>query len=294
MASKEQEMLPLFPPRETRPRSDYFGPARGATFLRDQFTISTWLCMGAVVQGSLLLAIGRLALVPAVALLLYRTLDTYAMVVGFKENKYMKHVITQKVSAQIPDENGKFGSKPASSAITVFLIGARTNHPLGAFGPGFKELGGYFEQMSKDLDRHADEFGFLGMTSWLNASARHTSAETQSVCYFRNVEGLQAFAHGEYHRKGWEWWNKTLKDHPYMSIFHETYDVPAGSWETIYGNSHPSGLATTTYKIRNKDTGKVEYASPIVDAKKGLLRTSAGRMSRSNANEHDGYEEPKY
>ena len=38
-----------------------------------------------------------------------------------------------------------YGSKPANSDLCVFLIGTRSNHPLGAFGPGFKQLGEYFD-----------------------------------------------------------------------------------------------------------------------------------------------------
>jgi hypothetical protein len=34
-------------------------------------------------------------------------------------------------------------------------------------------------------------------------------------------------------------------------------------------------------------TGKEVYTHPIVDASKGLLKTSAGRMARSQGHEHD-------
>lgn len=262
--------------------------------IRDQFTISTWLCIGALFQSGLFMIIGRLALLPAVVVLLYRILDTYAMTVGFKEDIYMKDIIQNKFSAQIPDEVGQYGPKPADKPITVFIIGTRSNHPLGMLAPGFKELGGYFQTMAKDLDNKADDFGFLGMTSWLNSSVRATGSELQMVCYFKNVEGLHAFAHSELHRKAWDWWNRTLKQHPHLSIYHETYDVPKGNWESIYVNTHASGLASTTYKVIDEQSGKEVYASPIVDASRGVLRTSAGRMSRSKGEEHDGYGEDPY
>lgn len=247
-----------------------------------------------MIQGGLFLAIGRLSLVPAVAVLLYRTLDTYAMVIGFKENIYMKDVIQQKFSAQIPDELGDHGSKPADAPVTVLIIGTRSNHPLGMLAPGFKELGGHFEGMAKALEANAEKFGYLGMTSWLNASVRKTGSELQQVAYFRSYEGLHAFAHSEIHRNAWDWWNTNIQKHKHLSIYHESYDVPAGHWETIYANTHASGLASTTYKVTDEKTGMDAYASPIVDASRGKLKTSAGRMNRSSGDENDKYDRGSY
>ena len=250
--------------------------------------------MGAVAQGVLFLMLGRIALLPAVAILLFRTLDAYAMSVGWKRNKYMDGVIPKKYSTSFPDDTGRYGNKPADSEVVVFLIGTRSNHPLGLFGPGVKQMGDYFTQMTNDLETHAEEFGYLGQTSWLNSNNRHTNSEIMQVCYFRTVEGLHNFSHSQYHRNGWNWWNKNFKQFSHMSIFHETYHVPKGHWESIYVNSHQSGINATTHKYIDEETGKEMYASPIVDASKGLLKTSAGRMSRSNATEHDKYGDDPY
>lgn len=288
-----QPFTPLVPSLPSRPKSSFFGPAK-TSFIRDQFEISTWLCIGALLQGSLLLLVGRLALLPAAALISYRVLDTYAMATGWKRNKYMDGVLMKKFSAQFPDETGDFGSKPANSDVVVFLIGARCNHPLGAFAPGFKQLGDYFVQMCKDLETHAEEFGMLGITSWLNASDRSTSPESMVVAYFRTVEGLHAFAHSHYHREGWDWWNKTYNQHSHLSIYHEVYHVPKGHWESIRVNSHLSGLNSTTFKIWDKESGEERWQNPTVDASKGLLKTSAGRMSRSLGQEHEEYGEDPY
>ena len=127
------------------------------------------------------------------------------------------------------------------------------------------------------------------MTSWLNSSDRATGSEIMMVCYFSSTEGLHAFAHSPFHRKGWSWWTHNTRKYPYLSIFHETYHVPKGNWESIYVNSHASGINTTTFKVEDEMTGKEMWASPVVDASKGVLKTSAGRMSRSTGNEHDKY-----
>ena len=245
-----------------------------------------------MIQGAFFLVGGRLALIPAVAALVYKTLDAYAQSMGWKRNEYMDGVLMKKFSTAFPDEEGRFGNKPADSEVVVFLIGTRVNHPLGLLAPGAKKIGDYFSSMVKDLEEHADKFGFLGMTSWVNNSTRATNNELLDVCYFRTTEGLHKFAHSKYHREGWDWWNKTVKEHPHLSIYHETYHVPKGHWESIYVNSHISGINSTVHKVTDEMTGKEMYTYPVVDASKGLLKTSAGRMSRSKADEHDNYYDP--
>jgi hypothetical protein len=262
--------------------------------VRDSFAIQTWLSIGAVLQGIAILMLGRVALVPALVYLVGQSLDTGAMVAGWKRNKYMDGVIMKKTSAQIPNAFGNYGNKPADTDVVVFLIGTRCNHPLGILAPGMKDLGGYFPKMVEDLEAHAEEFGFLGMTSWLNTSQRTSHSELMQVGYFKTVEGLHAFAHSEYHRAAWSWWNKHTKQYPHLSIFHETYHVPKGHWETIYVNYHTSGLASATVKVTDEKTGEAEYMGTVVDASKGVLRTSAGRMARSFGDEHEKYEEAPY
>jgi hypothetical protein len=167
--------------------------------IRDQFTITTWLCLGALIQGSLFLAAGRLALAPAALVITYKVLLTYAKCVGFVHNDYMDGVITKKFAGALPNESGDFGSKPAADGVAVLLIGARSNSPLGMLGSGYKQLGDLFDGMVRDLDKRSEEYGFLGATSWLNFSDRSTSSELMTVCYFRSVEGIHQFAHDPLH-----------------------------------------------------------------------------------------------
>ena len=63
-----------------------------------------------------------------------------------------------------------------------------------------------------------------------------------TVYYFRSMAGLHKFAHAPAHRAGWNWWNRTVKEHPHISIMHEVYEAPAGAWESIYVNYKPIGL----------------------------------------------------
>jgi len=290
MSLKGQDFIGLIEPKDKRPLSQATLGRKQWTFFASQLETSSWIAVGALLQGGLIILFGRLALVPAALLLLYRTIDVFAMSVGFKRNVYMDGVIMKKFSAQFPDANGKYGNKPADSDIVVLLLGTRSNHPLGAFAPGFKDLGDHFFKMAKDLEDSPEDYGFLGMTNWHNNDHRSSNAEILNIFYFKSVDGLHHFAHSPVHRAGWDWWNRTVKQHPYLTISHETFHAPPGCWESIYANSIPSGINSTTFKTKDEKTGEVRWASPVVDASKGVLRTSAGRMSRSHGTDHEKYD----
>jgi len=295
MSRPGKPFVPLLPPTDQQPRSSFWGPGKTLNLLRDQLSISTWLSLGAFSQAILYFLTGpRIAFLPAFLVLLYRALEAYAMTTGWKRNTFMDGIIPGKISAQIPDAEGNLGPQPASSDIVVLLIGTRSNSPLGILAPGFKQSGDFFTQMTRDLETHTDDFGFLGATSWLNASARTTGSEIMNVMYFSSVEKLHAFAHSDYHRGAWDWWNREYKNLPHISIWHEVYHAPKGHWENIFVNTHVTGVASMTHKYFDVQAGQERWMSPVVDASRGLLKTSAGRMNQSLADEHDKYGKDPY
>ncbi|KAJ9669574.1 hypothetical protein H2201_000441 [Coniosporium apollinis] len=332
MSAIPMDFVNLVPPSPTKPKSQWmkantpvFGPLNGQALsgIRDQFTISTWLSLGAILQTAAYLLVGRLSLLPASALVAYRVLDAFLMTVGVKRNPAMDGVILNKFAAAFPDAGGKFGNKPAREGVVCFLIGARCNQygsmgadgikgnpeytsplltcnivPLGLLGYGFKDLGKFFEANTKECEAHADEYGLIGMSSWISNGERATGNEIMAVMYFKDVEGLHKFAHGPQHRKGWEWWNKNLRKLPHLSIWHEVFAAPAGHWEGIYANSHATGLGATAIRVElpasEKGSAETAWFSPIVDARKGVLKTSAGRMTMSNGDDHDKYGDDPY
>lgn len=245
---------------------------------RDNFSIRTWLCFGAAAQSIAFLLLGHYALVPVVVYLLFRAADTYAKTTGLKSNPRMENIIGEKFSAQFPDSSGHYGSKASSSDVCVMLLSSRTNHPLGAFAPGFAQVGAYMQQMTKELAANSQELGLLGMGGFLGTS-RTTSNEVLLKAYFRSAKHVHDYAQGPLHRKAWDWWNKTVKQHPHLTIQHELYHVPAGQWESIYVNAEPNGVAATQHLVTKED-GEVVWMSPVVDARKGILKSSAGRMGR--------------
>jgi len=215
------------------------------------------------------------------------------VVFGFKTNHLMDSAIMKKYSAQLPNADGTFGPKPANNQVVVFLIGARCNHPLGMFAPGFKQLGDYFAKMIKDVERNAEQYDYLGSSDWSANGERATGNESMTVMYFKSSEGVHAYAHGDLHREGWDWWNKNIAKHPHISIWHELYVAPAGHWENIYINGRPLLFGATTYPITSKD-GEKKWVSPVVDASRGLLKSSRGRMTLTDGKDNNQYGSDPY
>ena len=79
--------------------------------------------------------------------------------------------------------------------------------------------------------------------------------------------------------------------------------VPAGNWETVYAHSAPTGLGAARVQKTEpvKEGGEQgghgmqgEWLSPIVDARKGAVKTAMGRMAKSAGKEHEDYVEAEY
>ena len=58
------------------------------------------------------------------------------------------------------------------------------------------------------------------------------------VQYWRSFEHLDRFARdpASLHLPAWRWFNRVMKGSVDVGIWHETYLVPAGRYEAIYGN----------------------------------------------------------
>lgn len=201
----------------------------------------------------------------------------------------MSNVVPGRVSAQFPDS-----TTPSQNPIVVIKLGARCNHPLGAFHPYMQRINSYFIRTVKDLEDHGEQYGFLGASSYI-ATERAAANETMTLVYFRTYEGLHAWSHaaGGVHREAFNYWNNEVmgngknKVGRLFSIMHEVYQIPAKKWESIYVNYQPTGQGATRYKV-NVD-GQEKWASPLVDADKGSLRTSKGRLGLSDGNDHEAY-----
>lgn len=89
-------------------------------------------------------------------LLSIRLLDKLLVAAGLRSGLLTDGVIMSKTTAQIPDRRGAFSAAGVcGEGVVIFLISAKSNHALGMFAPGFKQLGDYFRNMSIALGEGA-------------------------------------------------------------------------------------------------------------------------------------------
>ncbi|KAJ8110024.1 hypothetical protein OPT61_g7023 [Boeremia exigua] len=248
--------------------------------IRDQFSITTWLSIGAVIQATayaLLPYRNIVTILPVVLFLGYKLAYTVAVAAGILPNPRMKNVIPGHATPVFPDEKG-VQEKAADSTVCAIILGVVSNHPLGMLGPGFKEIGDQFDNMVMQMADDATKYGYLGFSSWLNASDNETSNEFMSILYFENEHYLDEYAHGPMHSEVMQWWKKVAKDIPHVGIMHEVFACPKKSWEGNYINYAPVGLGATSKEVSGPD-GKKSWVNPLVRAK-GKLLHSKGRMGR--------------
>ncbi|MEA2270511.1 MAG: hypothetical protein QOD55_1020 [Solirubrobacteraceae bacterium] len=150
----------------------------------------------------------------------------------------------------------------------VFLIGMRMNRPwkVRRWWPVFRAM----PRMIKELEAHP-ESGFLGATQGLL-----TTGPTL-VQYWRSFEHLERYARdaGAEHLPAWSEFNQLLRGSGDVGIWHETYRVRAGEYETIYGDMPRIGLGavgehvpvgSTSATAAQRIGARPDDTSPVGDA----------------------------
>jgi hypothetical protein len=118
----------------------------------------------------------------------------------------------------------------------VFLIGMRINRPWQLRDWWFVFTA--MPKMIKELEAHP-EMGFMGAHQGLFYGG------PALVQFWRSFEELERYArnpHAE-HLPAWRKFNQRVRDSGTTGIWHETYKVRAGEYESIYGNMPRVGLA---------------------------------------------------
>ncbi|MFE7709501.1 DUF4188 domain-containing protein [Streptomyces sp. NPDC057486] len=129
----------------------------------------------------------------------------------------------------------------AEGDAVVLLIGMRINHFWGVHHwlPVFVAMPRMLRELSRDRSR-----GLLGYTL-LSGSPRTYYV----VQYWESKEKLYAYAAAPdmFHRKAWTMMNrKEKKSRQHVGLWHEAYVAPEGSYESIYADMPPYGLAAAT------------------------------------------------
>ena len=152
-------------------------------------------------------------------------------------------VINDRMCAQVDGE------------AVVFLIGMRFNK-LWKIHKWFPVLLA-MPKMIRELEQKP-ELGFLGYHLWFGRT-------TMLLQYWRSIEQLNAYAKSREgaHLPAWAVFNRAIGRSGDVGVWHETYKIKEGNYETIYVNMPPFGLAKATKSI------------PV----SGKRETAAGRMS---------------
>lgn len=116
----------------------------------------------------------------------------------------------------------------------VFLIGMRINNPLLVHK--WLPVANAMPRMLKELYRKP-ELGFLSGEFWF-------SRTIIVLQYWRSKEQLMSYATNREaeHLPAWAAFNKSVGTNGSVGIWHETYVVSPGSYESIYANMPAFGL----------------------------------------------------
>ncbi len=121
---------------------------------------------------------------------------------------------------------------PNDEAVVVFLIGVRI-HKWWAIHR-WLPIARAMSRMRRELEANP-ESGFLGATD---------AGPGLSVQYWRSLEQLLSYAHDREgkHFPAWADFNRRLRRSRAVGIWHETYSVAPGAYESLYVDMAPTGL----------------------------------------------------
>jgi len=125
--------------------------------------------------------------------------------------------------------------------IVVFIIGMRINRRLAIHKwlPVFTAMPG----MIKELNTKKEELGFLSMESFFGLRT------TAMIQYWRSVDDLLDYAKNDKHLTAWRNFNQKVGNNDAVGIYHETYHVRKGRYESIYANMPLYGLGKAVNHI---------------------------------------------
>jgi hypothetical protein len=132
----------------------------------------------------------------------------------------------------------------------VFLIGMRVNRWWKLFR--WLRVALAMPRMIKELSAHP-ELGFLGAEQWFGRT-------TIMVSYWRSTEALMAYAKSRNaaHLPAWRDFNKQVGTNGDVGIWHETYRVHPGNYESVYVNMPKFGVGKAGELV--EASGRREHA----------------------------------
>ena len=142
----------------------------------------------------------------------------------------MSNIESERVTADVQDE------------VVVFLIGMRINAlwKLHKWVPVFLAM----PRMLSELEAHED-------SGLLDYRTRWGGRNFEVIQYWRSFEALRGYAHDREaeHLQAWADFNRRFRSDGSVGIWHETYLVHEDTYEAVYNNMPPYGLAAATRMV---------------------------------------------
>jgi hypothetical protein len=137
----------------------------------------------------------------------------------------------------------------------VFLIGMRVNRWWKPWQ--WVRVAAAMPKMLIELGQQP-ELGYLGGESWFGRT-------TIMLQYWRSMDQLMSYAkqRDAAHLPAWRAYNKLVGDTGDVGVWHETYRVRPGDYESVYVNMMPFGLGRAGHLLEAKgkrDTAKDRLA----------------------------------
>ncbi|KAI9164031.1 Monooxygenase af470 [Paramyrothecium foliicola] len=245
--------------------------------IKDELSLATWLAIGAAAQVLFtFVAPTRYILVPVALATSILALNFVTQLLGVQNYEYLKHAVMGRNSVMFPEDDGSRPAEMGAKPVAMFLIGIRSNHPLGRLLPAYQKLTDYLDEMYKDAAEHQATNGYLGRTPDLLPVEFSKNNTLVSISYWKSIEELEAFSRRPVHIKGLKFLVNTLLSPKGsdVGVIHEVMVCPAGHWEALYGNINPWGFGSL--KFGNPKTGAI--SGPIYERDPKQLNGMWGRM----------------
>lgn len=277
----------IYPALSSRPLitdNQYGGAFRPSIITQLNFSTSTWIIVGACLQALAvyLFSSGSYVLLISTLVLLFKIGRTVLQTVGILPNPYMEDVFNGRSTALMHDAQSGEITGASDRKIAILHLGSKSNHPLGYVAPQYIKLGDWADKMYAEFDK-GNVPGYLGQSTFHRFDAKG-APENVAISYWESIEDIWNFAYSPVHKDAWQWWEKEIKSNGYIGINHEIFEADAKNWETIYVNFQPTLMGATTYLVKD---GKMQrgvvpdkWVSPLVDARRGPLAKSSGRLGR--------------
>ncbi|KAI2617410.1 hypothetical protein GGR54DRAFT_607648 [Hypoxylon sp. NC1633] len=246
--------------------------------IKDELSLPAWLAIGAAAQLLVsFTAPAGYAFVPAGVVISVLTLNFAAQLLGLTKNIYLKNTIPGRHTVIFPNDDGTRPEKLGDKPIAMFLVGIRSNSPLGRLSPTYQRVNHYMDELYEDAESNRTTNGYLGRTADFLPMDFSQNNTMITISYWKTIEDLEAFARRPIHIKAFRYLVKaqttgSKKDE--TGVLHEVLYCPPGHWEAVYSNMAPWGMERLKWPMpKNK-----ALQGPFIEHDMSIINGMWGRM----------------